>query len=100
MAYANECRPWALYKAIFYQLLGRYQAVANGRRKFRFENKLLSLDASVTDPCATLCDWAAFRRAKGAVKLRPYGRSQRLSSLFRPAGQRPIEGGTSRCGAD
>jgi len=30
---------------------------------------LLSLDASVIDLCATLFDWATFRRTKGAVKL-------------------------------
>jgi len=41
----------------------------NGRREFRFENKLLSLDAAVIDLCATLYDWAKFRRTKGAIKL-------------------------------
>ena len=30
MAYANEHRPWQLYKAVFFQLLGRCQAVAQG----------------------------------------------------------------------
>jgi hypothetical protein len=69
LAYANEHRPWTLYKAIFFQLLGRCQAVAQGRRKFRFKHKLLSLDASVIDLCASLFDWARFRRTKGAVKL-------------------------------
>ena len=69
LAYANEHRPWTLHKQVFFQLLGRCQAVAQGRRKFRFKNKLLSLDASVIDLCATLFDWAKFRRTKGAVKL-------------------------------
>ncbi len=69
LAYANAHRPWTLYQAIFFQLLGRCQAVAQGRRKFRFKNTLLSLDASVIDLCATLFDWAKFRRTKGAVKL-------------------------------
>ncbi len=69
LAYANAHRPWTLYQAVFFQLLGRCQAVARGRRKFRFKNKLLSLDASVIDLCATLFDWATFRRTKGAVKL-------------------------------
>ena len=69
LAYANEHRPWTLHKAVFFQLLGRCQAVAQGRRKFRFKNKLVSLDASVIDLCATLFDWAKFRRTKGAVKL-------------------------------
>jgi hypothetical protein len=69
LAYANEHRPWTLYKEVFFQLLSRCQAVARGRRKFRFKNKLLSLDASVIDLCASLFDWAKFRRTKGAVKL-------------------------------
>jgi hypothetical protein len=69
LAYANAHRPWTLHKAVFFQLLGRCQAVAQGRRKFRFKNKLVSLDASVIDLCATLFDWAKFRQTKGAVKL-------------------------------
>ena len=39
------------------------------RRKFRFKNKLLRLDATVIDLCASLYDWAKFRRTKGAIKL-------------------------------
>ena len=69
LAYANEHRPWTLHKQVFFQLLGRCQEAAKGRRKFRFKNKLVSLDASVIDLCATLFDWATFRRTKGAVKL-------------------------------
>lgn len=68
LAYANEHRPWILFRAVFYQLLERCHAVA-GPRKFRFKNKLLSLDATVIDLCAETFPWAAFRRTKGAVKL-------------------------------
>jgi len=49
--------------------LARCQPLARGRRKFRFKNKLVSLDSTVIDLCATLFDWAKFRRTKGAVKL-------------------------------
>ncbi len=38
-------------------------------QKFRFKNKLVSLDASVIDLSLSLFDWAHFRRTKGAVKL-------------------------------
>jgi hypothetical protein len=69
LAYANEHRPWALYQTVFFHLLTRCQALAQGRRKFRFKNPLLSLDASVIDLCASIFDWATFRRTKGAVKL-------------------------------
>jgi hypothetical protein len=68
LAYANEHRPWQLYQAVFDQLLKRCQAVAPGH-KFRFKNKLLSLDATIIDLCAELFPWATFRRTKGAVKL-------------------------------
>jgi Domain of unknown function (DUF4372)/Transposase DDE domain len=70
LAYANRHRPWQLYQTVFLELLARCQEVAhNGRRRFRFKNKLLSLDATVIDLCATLYDWAKFRRTKGAIKL-------------------------------
>ena len=69
LAYANAHRPWQLYRAVFEDLLARCQPLARGRRKFRFKNKLVSLDSSVIDLCATLFDWAKFRRTKGAVKL-------------------------------
>ncbi len=69
LAYANAHRPWQLYRAVFQELLARCQPLARGRRKFRFKNKLVSLDSTVIDLCATLFDWAKFRRTKGAVKL-------------------------------
>lgn len=68
LAYANEHRPWALYQLVFYQMLARCQAVAPSKR-FRFKNKLLSLDSTVIDLCAAMFPWATFRRRKGAVKL-------------------------------
>src|SRR5215471_17663807 len=69
LAYANEHRPWQLYRAVFHELLARCQPLAQGRRKFRFKNKLVSLDSTVIDLCASLFDWAKFRQTKGAVKL-------------------------------
>lgn len=70
LAYANQHRPWELYQTIFEQLLQRCQQLAAaGKRKFRFKNKLVSLDATIIDLCLTLYDWAQFRRAKGAIKL-------------------------------
>src|SRR4030042_2065235 len=50
LAYANEHRPWELYQLIFLALFERCQIQINtGKRKFRFHNKLVSLDASVID---------------------------------------------------
>jgi hypothetical protein len=69
LAYANEHRPWQLYQTVFEQLLEKCQREVGGRKKFRFKNKLLSLDGSVIDLSATMYDWAKFRRTKGGVKL-------------------------------
>jgi hypothetical protein len=70
LAYANAHRPWQLFEGVFHglheRLAGQLQL---GRRKFRFKNKLKSLDASVIDLSLELYDWARFRRTKGAVKL-------------------------------
>lgn len=68
LSYANAHRPWQLYERVFYQLLATCQAAA-GAKKFRFKNKLLSIDATVIDLCAEMFPWATFRRTKGAVKL-------------------------------
>ena len=69
LSYANEHRPWELYQKVFYQLLDKCKVLAEGRTKFRFKNKLLSMDATTIELCASLFDWAKFRQTKGAVKL-------------------------------
>jgi hypothetical protein len=69
LAYANEHRPWQLYQTVFEQLLKKCQREVRRGKKFRFKNKLLSLDGSVIDLSATMYDWAKFRRTKGGVKL-------------------------------
>lgn len=68
LSYANAHRPWQLYESVFYRLLERCREVAP-KHRFRFKNKLLSLDATTIDLCASLFDWAKFRRTKGGVKL-------------------------------
>ena len=42
---------------------------APGKKKFRFKNKLYSLDASTIDLCLSVFPWARFRSAKGGIKL-------------------------------
>jgi hypothetical protein len=72
LAYANAHRPWQLYETVFNQLLGKCHAevaAQGGRRKFRFKNKLMSLDGSIIDLSATMFDWATYRRTKGAIKV-------------------------------
>lgn len=70
LAYANQHRPWELYAKVFDLVMGYCQEIAPGKkRKFRFKNKLLSMDATTIDLCLSLFPWAEFRQTKGAVKL-------------------------------
>ena len=69
LSYANAHRPWELYQTVFYQLLDKCRLATQGRTKFRFRNKLQSLDATVIDLCLELFPWAKFRQTKGAIKL-------------------------------
>ena len=69
LAYANEHRPWQLYETIFLQLLDRCRLHIGDHKKFRFKNKLVSLDSTTIDLCLSMFNWAHFRRAKGAIKL-------------------------------
>ena len=72
LAYANEHRPWELYQTVFEQTLFKCQELVQrqgGRKKFRFKNKLLSLDGSIIDLSVSMFDWAKYRTTKGAIKL-------------------------------
>src|SRR3989337_1099636 len=67
LSYANQHRPWELYQLVFLKLFERCRSqVTVGKRKFRFKNKLISLDSSIIDLCLEIFDWAHFRRTKGA----------------------------------
>ncbi len=70
LAYANGHRPWELYQRVFIKLFDRCRIqVKIGKRKFRFKNKLISMDSSTIDLCLEMFDWAKFRQTKGAIKL-------------------------------
>lgn len=74
LSYANAHRPWQVYEGVFHLLFARFQgqlSVGGSRKKskFKFKNKLVSLDSSVIDLCLKMYDWAKFRTTKGAIKL-------------------------------
>jgi hypothetical protein len=70
LSYANAHRPWQLFQDLFYDTLHWCQLAAPGKiKKFRFKNKLLSMDSSTISLCLALFPWAKFRRTKGAIKL-------------------------------
>jgi hypothetical protein len=56
---------------LFYTALGRFrdgEGLGVRKRKFRFNNKMLSLDSTTISLCLEMFPWAKFRRAKGGVK--------------------------------
>jgi len=69
LSYANAHRSWEMFRDLFYQTLETCKKMAPGKHKFRFKNKLLSLDSSTISLCLSLFPWAEFRRTKGAIKL-------------------------------
>jgi hypothetical protein len=68
LSYANAHRPWQMFQDLFYETLDLCRQVAPAK-KFRFKNKLLSMDATTISLCLSMFPWAKFRRTKGAVKL-------------------------------
>jgi len=65
---ANHQRPASFFEALFGLMYRRCQPLTP-KHKFKFKNKLFSLDATVVSLCLSLYPWAAFRRTKGGVKL-------------------------------
>lgn len=65
---ANNQRPASFFEALFALMYRRCQPLAP-KHKFRFKNKLFSLDATVVSLCLSLFPWARFRRTKGGIKL-------------------------------
>jgi putative transposase len=69
LADANNRRPAEFFQAFFEKSYQRCAAFAPRKKKFRFKNKLYSLDASTIDLCLSVFPWAKFRTTKGGVKL-------------------------------
>lgn len=68
LADANKKRDWQIYEDLYHALLPYCQDIAP-KHKFRFKNKLESLDASTIDLCIATFPWAEFRQKKGGIKL-------------------------------
>jgi len=68
LARINEQQPCTLYEALFTKLYARCQGLSPQHR-FRFKNKLYSLDASLIDLSLKIFPWAHFAKGKAALKL-------------------------------
>ncbi len=65
---ANNRRPASFFEALFGLMYRRCQPLAP-KHKFKFKNKLYSLDATVVSLCLSLFPWASFRPTKAGLKL-------------------------------
>ena len=65
---ALEKRPHEVFQDMFHKIVGKAQDVA-GKKQKKFKNPLRIIDASIISLCLSRFDWAAYRKAKGAVKL-------------------------------
>ena len=68
LARLNEQQPAEFYEALFAKLYSTCQKLAPGHR-FRFKNKLYSLDASLIDLSLKIFPWAHYALGKAAMKL-------------------------------
>jgi len=68
LARLNEKQPYTMYEALFNQLYTRCQQLAP-KHRFRFKNKLYSLDASLIDLSLNIFPWAHYALGKAAMKL-------------------------------
>lgn len=72
LAYANAHRRADLFEDLLWAVLGRFRTcgqLPRRQHRFRFKNKLFSLDSTTISLCLSLFPWADFRRSKGGVKI-------------------------------
>ena len=72
LSYANAHRPACFFEDLFWSAMSRFREKEGGmggrKPKFRFKNKLLSMDTTVISFCLSLFPWAKYQQSKGAVK--------------------------------
>jgi putative transposase len=64
----NEQQPHSLFEALFARLYARCQSMSP-KHKFRFNNRLYSVDSSLIDLSLSIFPWAHYALGKAAVKL-------------------------------
>ncbi|CAO0821155.1 hypothetical protein DFAR_2180004 [Desulfarculales bacterium] len=72
LSYANQHRPSSLFRALFFEAMERFRVQGTLDRKkgkFKFKNKLLSLDSSTVTLCLSLFPWAKYKRPRTGSRL-------------------------------
>ena len=68
LSYANAHRPWDLFERLFYDLLAQCQAISP-QKKFRFKNRLLTIDSTTVELCASMFAKVASSSTSPAVRI-------------------------------
>ena len=70
LAYANNNRPWEIYRDFFEGFAARASEKLFGKKKpSRLKRKIFSVDSTTIPLCLKLFDWAKFHHSKGGVKV-------------------------------
>lgn len=76
LSYLNKVRNCKVFEEIFNKLEEHFSGIINhkrekegNRKKFKIKVPIYILDSSLLPLCASIFDWAHYKRAKGAVKL-------------------------------
>jgi hypothetical protein len=94
LSYANQHRPAKLYEELFYTALARFRdekGLGNRKQKFRFKNKLLSLDSTTIQPVPGDVSMGEVPSAKGWREGPCPARSRRLPAFLRPDHRSPLQ---------
>lgn len=68
VARVNNKRSYKIFENLFYAILEQCQSITP-KRNFAFNSPLYSLDSTTIRLCLSLCDWAKYQHAKGAIKM-------------------------------
>jgi hypothetical protein len=71
LSHALKMRSQEIFAAMFYYLLEKVKTERGMRsdKRFKFKNPLRTIDSTTISLCLSLFEWAAYRRAKGGIKL-------------------------------
>jgi putative transposase len=65
---ANNTRPSSFFRGLFDRTYAQCRPLAP-KHKFKFKNKLYSMDGTVVSLCLSVFPWAKFRKTKAGVRL-------------------------------
>lgn len=69
-SHSNSKRDSRLFEDLYYKLMNDFRNIyKKDKKKFRFNNNVTAIDATVISLCQNLYGWADFRKSKSGIKL-------------------------------